>query len=96
MLDHHVSNEIDNIVRADTTGDVDRGGFFGELVDQREDLERPTIGGHIHHQAPTPEAILVERSQPYTRSVGELEPDALGVLVSYLQSLLLPPAPLRA
>ncbi len=82
-LDHHIGKEIDHIVGADTTGGVDRKRLFGELVDQREDLDRSTIGAPIHDKVPTPRMIFVERAQPHTRSVGEPEPGALGLLLRH-------------
>jgi hypothetical protein len=85
-LDHFVDKEIDHILGAATACDADREDLFGELIDQREDLELRSKPS----RSPTKDVILIEPSQPNTRSVGEPESSALGLLLGYFKPLLLP------
>ena len=88
--DEEVGQNVDHIDRLKLAGDTDRQAFMGELVNDTEHPISASIVGAVLNKVVGPDVITVLRAQPNTRSVGQPEPAALGLLRWDLQPLALP------
>src|SRR5262249_6583800 len=70
--------------------DTDRQAFVGELVEHVEHPILASVVGAVFDEVVGPDMIALLRAQPNTRSVGQPEPAALGLLRWDLQPLASP------
>ena len=88
--DEQVRQNVDDIDCFELAGDTGRQAFVGKLVNDIEHPISASIVGAVLDKIVGPDVITVLRAQPNTRSVGQPEPAALGLLRWDLQPLALP------
>src|SRR5436190_7535859 len=68
VLTHETRQHFDDTSRPDAAGDVDRQTFAGELIDDRQAFEAPSIGAGVEHEVVGPDVIRrVRRNRPRAR-----------------------------
>ena len=88
--DEQVRQDVDDVDRLEPAGDPDRQALVGELVDDVEHAELPSVVGAVLDEVVGPDVIAALGPQPDAGAVIQPEPAAFRLLAGDLQPLASP------
>ena len=88
--DEQVGKRVDHVDGFQLPSDPDRQAFPGELVDDVEHSEAPSVVGAVLNEVVGPDMVGMFRAKPDAGVLVAPEPPALGLLVRNLQPLASP------